>query len=563
MNHVRLVIKSNDMKNLICIFLLFLSSLATFGQARIVEAAKGLWKPTRVDYTTFTGLPTRVLFSPTSGVRGYISIDWEDEISDDKKLGLFSVRLTGFQITHVYNNGKWYSINQVRKCTGETIYQISQASIEFEFSIDVKGQNQSVSLGTRPFELCTGYGGANCASDKLKVEVQVPDGYTVYDNQMPFRANVIGDAQVNFINTPKISANRSNISGNCTSPDQQNQPEEEQKVKVANEQPKPQPKSGMSITESIKAKMPLYAEGYECVSLHYKENGAGCDDNTIVLRNNCKNVMVVQVALKNKQGTYIPKTTETMRPNTTKTIRIGCEGNTAKFVSVRERERPNLCSEQEWFLIGVMDRSGGSKVDLPFTYIKPKPEMKYVPGSAPDIKFPQEKEAQTVGGFEEYANEKPAQYKGSGADEFQKSGPSFKITDRLFSTTYTSPGNKTHHVLYRFSNDSWDKGKTWFRTYVWIKDLDQYDHDRDYWAIGWWTLQNGQLEITQYNEFNKVTSQPNKAVVEGLTFRMKELGSSIGPQKVNHLYEVHSLGNPPSWVPNKAIDRMQKRFPPN
>jgi len=144
----------------------------------------------------------------------------------------------------------------------------------------------------------------------------------------------------------------------------------------------------------------------------------------------------------------------------------------------------------------------------------------------------------------------------------------FDITDRFFATTYTTPGNKTNHILYRFSNDSWDKGNTWFRMYYWSKDADQYDSDRDFWAIGWWNLQNGQLEITQYNEFNKVESKPHKAIVEGLDLRMKELGvgakgSVTDAKKVDYLYKMHELSSPPSWVPQKVLDRMLNRFPPN
>ncbi len=515
----------------------------------------GLWgRPSTLEEF---GLTTQVHFvdpNPTEGsVKGTAGINILGEATPGTKTAYFQAYLIGYSISQVYLRGKWQNVKQIRKCTGADRYQLSSLTFDIQHTISI--EEKILHQFNRTYTL-TPPGGSNSV-----IQVQMDAGGTVLDDvALPHIVTAISPgytATATFIMPPEILLNMDNISSDCPPPGQSIA---EEKASIETED-QPQPRPGMSITESIKAKMPLYAEGNRCISLHHLDGGPQCDDDAIEIRNNCSKLMTVQLALKQATGHYASEIITTLQSGEKKRIQTGCDKSTdgAKFVAIDRRDRVNLLCRPEWYLVGMMDLTGKPYVDVPYEAPK-KPVQTAIPGSTPNITFKQERKSQggSLGDVYFPDQNQTKTYQGSKAKEFQKnmnSTAGFEITDRIFAARYESNG-KTIYSVYRFGNQSGYQGKKWFRR--WEKG------SQEFWNAGWWEREGDYIIVTIYEEYNKRTWAPFKFKIEGESLRQIEEGRNYNPNplKVDRFYKKYTLNGAPSWV-QPAMDRIVNRFPPS
>lgn len=566
------------MIKLIFTWMLCICSMSVCSQARFIDGAKGNWNVSYLDLTTFTGMPKQISFAPDQQVKGYVSISHaEDDDYPRSEIGKFNLRLSGFQITHVYKSGKWYSIQQVNKCTGATIYQIGKATIKVKVFARVYSPDPNIILdpellGNHTVTLCTGYGGSNC-SNEFEETYRLPSNI-VRDTPMAVYAEFESYVDVQFIKTQKMLSNWENISGNCAYPDDKK--EEPETEVVIDDEDQPRPKPGVSITESIKSKMPLYAEGNTCVSIHHLDGGPQCDDDAIEIRNQCDKHMTVQLALKQSNGYYASEVITTLKSGETRRIQTGCGKTTegAKFVALPiEQKRRNLLCNPEWYLVSMMDLKGKPYVDVPYEAPKKKPTSTVIPGSSPNITFNQNRtqSQQTQGGslgdvYFPNAN-KTKTYQGSKAKEFQKkmsSTEGFDITKGFFGHK-KSAGNLTAYTVYRFSNHRWANGNSWFKAKIWHDDPSgNRDTRSSYWTLyGKWERKADEIIVTQW-EVGRNAPNSNLYVfkIEGKNLRLIKGPVVRGSQPVQDDLYINYI-NLPNWprMSERQTD-LTTGFPP-
>jgi len=494
----------------------------------------GLWgKPGSLEEFGLTTVITFDDYEPVHGsVRGKASINIKGEVRGD--LAYFQAYMTGYSISWVYLNGKWQTVKKIRECTDNDVFKLN--SLTFQARHDISIKEKILHFITRTYTITPPGGGKS-----VIVEHFDPEGTVDSTKIMPHIVSLISSglsSNASIQMTPQIIAHMGNISEDCSPPGEQVTREETTEAPKPVDEPMSKP--GMTITESIKAKMPLYAEGNKCISLHHIDGGPQCDDDAIEIRNNCGKLMTVQLALKQKTGRYASEITTTLQNGEKKRIQTGCNKSTdgAKFVAINRRERTNLLCRPEWYLVSMMDLTGKPYVDVPYEAPKKKPTSTVIPGSNPKITFNQKRTAPNT--IQEKKN---------------SSSTGFEVTNRFFAASYQSNG-KTIYSIYRFGNQSGYQGKKWFRR--WEKG------SQEFWNAGWWERQGNFIIVTIYEEGNKREWAPLKFKIEGESIRLVEEGRNYNPTpfKRDRFYKKYTLNGTPSWA-QPAMDRMLNRFPPN
>ena len=340
--------------------------------------------------------------------------------------------------------------------------------------------------------------------------------------------------------TPEISANIGNIKADCGAPKSVTENQNSSDGLVANyTSTKPQVKSGMSITESIKSKMPLIDEGYKCV--YFTEvNGADCTENAVRIQNSCRQSMKVQ--LKTTNGSDI----HTVPANGVKTVKVGCDQK-VKFAAIPANSNTNnLLSDQEWFLINVIDKTGKARVNVP--YESPKPVVKQIASNSGN---PSQSNSQ---------NGVNTNSVNSGSSSNGSSG--FDLTNGYFAAEGPY-GSYKKFWIYRFSNQSWQQGNNWFRNIEQNHDSNggggDASMDWNFW--GSWELVGNQVKLKRWQAG---VNNPEQLIfkIEGKDLRLVKYITHWGKEStVNVLYK-HYVNMPPWPIRNHLVSVLTSNFPP-